>query len=74
MEWIDVEDELPKQMCKVLIWHKNYPTDFILAFYDILCKEFIDLNEVRGRGFPLAPTHWIFMPEPPYHYLEVTKR
>jgi hypothetical protein len=61
MEWINVEDKLPKEDVTVLTFSTNYPEDPVIFEYLVCMSE---------DGEPLwydsiNVTHWMPLPEPP---------
>lgn len=63
MEWISVNDSVPKDRERCLIVKINAPVDYIeIATYSE--KEIDDSNWVSD-GFAVFPTHWMPLPTPP---------
>jgi len=55
-DWINVEDRLPENGKRVLVYSSNYDIDDVMAIR-ILDSQFIRIS--------LSGTHWMPLPEPP---------
>ena len=58
-QWIPVEEELPKERCKLYL---------VCDKYGRVCESAYDVEDdiwYRQSGTVLSPTHWMPLPQPP---------
>lgn len=65
MRWISVKDRLPKDDRRVIIWNEWWPASFLFAVYNVKFKEFMKDIYTHEVQFPVAPTHWMSLPDNP---------
>lgn len=67
MKWIDVKKEKPSGKNVVLVVNINYGYQLLIAIYHPVDDVFIWCNPDLRETVPLAPTHWVDIPEFPRH-------
>ncbi len=67
MEWISVEDRLPKKTEDVLVVANDIVSQFQEVLNCCICPEYENVmwEFLNGEDFPCIVTHWMPLPEPP---------